>query len=279
MSFEIAHESVEDSKPAYLYEFIIGSTYYRYTSAARTHTVDGFDYIPYAGIKHTEVYNSGEDAKNACTVTVDYDHPLSEWLRAYVPTQEIILIIKNYEIGETPTYFDFQGAYMKYTAKFPEFKMTFSPLDYTIVQGALQKSYGLNCQHSQYDGWCGLVPQVFSTTTTITVYTEATDIIDVSPTNLDGVATDSYIGGYVELTGEYGLERAWIVEQTTFTLTLDRRMPALTAGASVELTPSCKGDFETCKNPALFNNKIRYLGAPHADKVNPFDGSGVKGEV
>ncbi|RKY55586.1 MAG: hypothetical protein DRP93_03065 [Candidatus Neomarinimicrobiota bacterium] len=279
MSFEIAHESIEDSTPAYLYEFIVGSVYYRATSAANTHIVDTFEYVPHAGIRHTEVQNSGEDAKNVCTVTVSYDHPLASWLRQYIPTEKIVLIIKNYEIGEAPTHFEFQGLYMKYAAKYPEFKMTFSPLDYTLAQGALQKSYGLNCQHTQYDQWCGLVPQLFSLSTTIASYDPATDTISVTPTDLDGVAVDYYLGGYIELTGFYGKERAWIVSQTTFTLGLDRKMPSLAAGAAIDIVPSCKGSFEACRDPALFNNKLRYLGAPHANKVNPFGQTGVKGEV
>ncbi len=279
MTFEIAHESIEDSTPVYLYEFIVGDTYYRYTSGARTYNVDTFDYEPYPGIAHTAINNSGEDAKNSCTVTVDYDHPLSGWLRAYIPTQTITLIIKSYEIGEAPTVFEFQGAYMKYTSRFPEFKMTFSPLDYTLNQGALQKSYALNCQHSQYDQFCGLITAPFKLSTTITAYTASTNIISVSPTSLNGVAADYYVGGFVELTGIYGKDKAWVVAQTEFTVEVDRQMPSLVNGVVIDLIPSCKGSFDNCKNPALFNNKLRFLGAPHADKVNPFDGSGVKSEV
>ena len=279
MTFEIAHESIEDSAPVYLYEFAVGGTTYYYTSGARTYNVGGFDYTPYPGIAHTAINNSGEDAKNSCTVTVDYDHPLSGWLRTYIPTQSITLTIKSYEIGNLPTYFEFQGAYMKYVSRYPEFKMTFSPLDYTLSQGALQKSYALNCQHSQYDQFCGLLAVNFLLATTITTYTAATNTIDVTPTSLNGVSTDYYVGGFVELDGIYGKDKAWIVAQTEFTVEVDRQMPSLVTGALIDLIPSCKGSFTSCKDPALFNNKLRFLGAPHADKVNPFDGSGVKSEV
>ena len=277
--FEVAHESVQDSTPVYLYDFVVGSTHYRYTSGARTYTVDGFDWVPYAGITHTNVYNSGEDAKNACTVTVDYDHPLSGWLRTYIPTQAINLVIKSHEVGKTATYFEFQGVYMKYVSRYPEFKMTFSPLDYTLNQGALQKSYALNCQHSQYDNFCGLLAHTFLTSAVITTYDDATNIISVSPTSLDTVTSDYHVGGYIELDGLYGKDKAWIVAQTQFTVEVDRRMPSLKAGAAINLVPSCKGSFAACKDPALFNNKLKFLGAPHADKVNPFSGSGVKSEV
>ena len=279
MSFEIAHESVEDSKPVYLYEFVVGGTYYRYTSGSRTYNVDNFDYEPYPGIEHSTVHNSGEDAKNSCTVTVDYDHPLSGWLRAYIPTQTIVLTIKSYEIGEAPTVFEFQGAYMKYTSRFPEFKMTFSPLDYTLNQGALQKSYALNCQHSQYDNFCGLNTATFSLAAVIATYTSSTNTIDVTPTNLNIVATDYYIGGFVEIDGKYGTDKAWIVAQTEFAVEVDRRMPSLANNVAINLIPSCKGSFISCKDLALFNNKLKFLGAPHADKVNPFDASGTKSEV
>ena len=94
--FEIVHESEEDSTPVYLYEFIVGSTYFRFTSGARTYNVDGFDYEPHAGIAHTAVHNSGEDAKNNCVVTVGYDIELASWLRQFIPTQTIVLTISIY---------------------------------------------------------------------------------------------------------------------------------------------------------------------------------------
>ncbi len=279
MTFETSHESEESSQPIYLYEIIVGNTTYRYNSSARVHNVDSFDYEPHAGIKHTEVHNSGEDAKNACTLTLDYDEPIAAWLRQYVPTQTIILIIKNYEIGQAPTYFEFQGAYTKYVAMYPDVKLTFSPLDYTMAQGALQKSYALNCQHSQYDSFCGLLPANFDLDLTITTYTQATDTVSVAPSTLDDVSADHFVGGYIEIAGVYGNERAWIVSQTSTSVVVDRRMQSLADGAAIKFVPSCKGSFDKCKDPALYNNKLKFLGAPHADKVNPFDETGVKAEV
>ena len=279
MTFEVAHESIEDSQPVYLYEFKVGQSVFYYTSGARAYDVEGIMYEPYAGIRHTELFNSGEDAKNSCTVTTDYDHPLSSWLRQYIPTQQIYLKIMLYEIGELPVYLEFSGAYMKYQAEYPEFKMTFSPLDYTLNQGALQKSYGLNCQHSQYDNYCGLSVIPYLSSGSIANYDAATDTIDVSPLDLSTVKADYFVGGYVELDGIYGKDRAWITSQSQFAVVVDRRMPSLVTGAAVDLIPSCKGSYATCSDPALFNNKLKFLGAPHADKVNPFDGSGVKGTV
>ena len=279
MAFETGHESIQDSTPIYLYKFTKGSIAYRYNSGSSTKTVGGFAYEPYAGISHTEISNSGEDAKNACTITLGYDEPLAAWLRVYVPTERITVEIDYYEILEDATGFEFSGVYMKYVTKYPDIKLTFSPLDYTIEQSALQKSYSLTCQHTQYDVFCGLSELNFLVSTIILTYTESTDIIDVTPTDLNTVNTTYYVGGYIEITGVSGKERAWVVDQTQFTLTIDRKMEALTNGRAINIIPSCKGSFDSCKDPALFNNRIRFLGAPHADKVNPFDNTGVRSDV
>ena len=277
MPFATAHESEEDSLPVYLYTFTIGSTVYRYTSGARNYTSATLSYEPLAGITHTDVQNSGEEAKNSCTVIIDYDNPISRWLRQYVPTTQITLEIQLYELGVDSEAFEFKGIYLSYLTKYPEFKMIFAPLDYTIAQGALQKSFGLNCQHTQYDAHCGLAPADFKFYGSISSYNSGTNIIGLGAVDLTTVAVDYYVGGFVELDGVYGAERAWVVSQTINSVEVDRKMPTLGVGANIALVPSCKGSFINCEG--VYSNTLKFLGAPHADKVNPFDASGVKSEV
>ena len=282
MTYNSFHKSAEGSQPVTLYTFYIGTKIYRHTSAEQDFNHGGNVYENYIGISHSKVVNSGDAAKSTVSVSLDYLHPLSAWIRAYIPSQEWSVEIKSLERGDNLTetaelVHEFKGDYIKYEAKFPVVKLFFAPADYELNREALQPSFGLNCQHTQYDNGCGLQAANFELANTIDVVSG----YDVTVTGvLNGVSADHYSGGYLEVLGEYGLELAWITSVTSnLIIVVDRVTPAMLAGASIKMYPSCRASYDRCKDPALFNNRVKYLGAPYADKVNPFDGSGAIGEV
>lgn len=280
MSFDIFHESAYGSQPVALYTFTIGSEVIRHTSAETNITVGGNLYTPFAGIKHTDIRNSGENAKNKVTVTVTRTFSLATWLLSYVPTTEIFLTIHAYERGDTvdeELNHEFSGVYLRYISEFPEFKLEFAPLDYDSTKEVMKYSFGPICQHTQYDDYCGLSAATFQATGTVTAV--SANSITTSITLNTPTATH-YVGGYIEMTGVYGFERAWITEQSgANTVIIDRSLPAMEIGAAIAVIPSCRGKFSRCKDPALFNNKTRFFGAVNANKVNPFTPSGVNSSV
>jgi len=282
MPYNDFHKTEEDSQPVNIYTFYIGTTIYRHTSAEQDITHGGVVYESYVGITHSKVVNSGDAAKSTVTVELDYLHPLSAYLRAYIPAQEWTIEIKSLERGDNLTEMaelvhEFKGSYIKYEAKYPVVKLHFAPSDFELNRTALQPSFGLNCQHTQYDGGCGLQASLFAFSNSIV----AVDLLSLTVgTPVDAVDIDHYSGGYISLLGPHGVEKLWVTSITdNLNIVVDRISPAIVAGVDITMYPSCRASFDRCKDPALFNNRHRYLGAPYADKVNPFDASGVYGEV
>lgn len=277
--FEDFHETVEDSQPVNLYQFTIGGTVIRHTSAEKTISVSGIDYTPFPGIAHSKVSNSGEAAKNKVTISVTRDFQIATWLLAYIPTTDIFVTIYSYERADTDDQLihEFSGIYLRYISRYPSFKLEFAPLDYDSNKQVMRYSFAPICQHTQYDDFCTLDQNLFVTSGLITAVNGETISTDQT---LTGVSADHFVGGYIEVSGEFGQERAWITAQSGANdVLVDRGLPAVAIGVAIKLFPSCRGEFDRCKDPALFNNKTRFFGAVHANKVNPFDSTGVKASV
>lgn len=272
------HETVQDSQPVSLYEFTIGGTIIRHTSAENTITVGGNDYTAFPGIQHTKVNNSGEASKNKVTITVTRDFELATWLLTYIPTTDIFLTIYSYERNDTTDnqlIHEFSGIYLRYISRYPSFKLEFAPLDYDSNKQIMRYSFAPICQHTQYDDFCGLNQNLFSLSGSITTVTGEQISTDQ---NLTSISVDHFVGGYIQLTGQYGLERAWIVSQIGANdVLVDRGLPAAVIGGPITLYPSCRGELSRCI--ATFDNQLRFFGAPHANKVNPFTSAGVKSSV
>jgi len=277
--YDDLHKTVQDSQPVTLYEFSIGGTTIRHTSAETVVAVGSFDYTPFPGISHTKVTNSGESAKNKVMVSTTRDFELASWLLKYIPTSDIFVSIYSKERNDPDgeLIHEFSGVYLRYISKYPSFKLEFAPLDYDAAKQIMRYTFSPICQHTQYDDFCTLDQNLFVTTGSILTITDGVIVVD---TVLTSISADHFVGGYIELAGKYGQERGWILAQIGADgILTDRVLQSVIVGASLKLFPSCRGEFDRCKDPSLFNNKIRFVGAPNANKVNPFSPTGVKSTV
>ena len=271
-------KSIEDSNYLYLIRVTVGTSKYYYTTGEQDMTVAGNSYKSYPGLKTTDLGNSSESQKNEVEISLDTEDPLAAYLLNYVPSVEITVLIESLERDDLDQEIkhEWTGAYLRYDADYPDFRIICVPVDRELERDALSTSFGVGCQWTQYDAnTCGLNTADFDINATIT----AVDGLDVTvAVILDSVSADHYVGGQMSLPGPHGTEYAWVTAQAgSYEFTIDRNSPNLAIGADIVLVASCRGDFNRCKDPLLFNNKIKYMGAPHANKLNPFS-SDVRGE-
>jgi len=276
--FNDTHKSTEDSNHAQIFTVTVGTVLYRYTSAESDLLVGGNVYASYSGLESTALVSSGESQKNEVEISLDIEDELARYLMAYVPSVEIRILIESIERDDPglERAHEWSGVYLRYEANHPEFKIVCVPLDTELERDALSTSFGIGCQWTQYDAsTCGLAAEDFDIDVNISGIDGLTLTMDAV---LDSIAGDHYLGGRLDIEGPYGTEYLWIIAQSgQFDVQVDRDSPALATGAAVKLVASCRGSFDRCKNPALFNNKANYMGAPHANKLNPF-AADVRGE-
>ena len=276
MPFNDTHKSAYSGEPVYLYTFTIGSTKIRSTAAEQAITVGAATWGVHPGINHTDPSDTGEQAGNEVTVNIGYDHPVADYLIKYIPTQEItveIQLLERADPGEELINY-WVGTYTRSSRSFPNFEMVFEPADYETGKSAMAPDWGPDCQHTQYDNGCQLSPGTFSVAGSILSFSGLTVNTDA---NLTAVSADHFQGGYIEISGDYGLERAWIITQSGNNVTVDRLLPGMVSGIPITCVPSCRGDFTRCNT--VFANRQRFIGAPHAIHVNPYRGDGINAQV
>lgn len=277
MSYNQFHKTVASSNQVHLYEITIGSETTYYTSAELSIVIGGNTYVPLPGLASTEVNNTGEAQRNEVTINLPLDVRIAVYLIQFIPTTEITLAIYSLERDDPDEELihEWSGVYVRYEANNPIFKMTFAPFDRELARDALSTSFGVDCQWTQYDLNCGLNPINFRQVGSVVSKNGLSIETDLT---LNTPSDTHYLGGYIEVTGTYGEERAWIIAQSgANTVEIDRDLPALLVGADIRVVSSCRGDFDRCKDPDLFDNKQRFMGAPHANKLNMFT-SDVRGD-
>lgn len=142
-------------------------------------------------------------------------------------------------------------------------------IDSEIARTVMVPSYGLDCQHAQYDGLCGLAEGDWEVVGTVI----AINGLNISIDALAGQPADHFKGGMVKSINNY---RGWIRSHTTSIASIDRQIPDLAVGQTVRLQPACRGDFERCNT--VFDNRANFLGAPYSNVINPFVGDGPEGD-
>ena len=274
MSFNDLHKTIEDSNRVQLYEISRSGFIVRYTSAEQNIIVGGQTYAAFPGLSSTEVNNTGEDQRNQVTIELTTDEEIAQDLIRFIPSVEITLAIFSLERDdpEQQLIHEWSGIYVSYEANYPRMRLTFSPFDRELARDALSASFGVNCQWTQYDNNCGLSPLSFQESGNITAVNGTVIETDL---NLISTSDEHFVAGFIQVGGEFGPERAWIIGQEgTNSIEVDRISPSMTVGSSIDVLPSCRGDFNRCNT--IFNNRQRFMGAPYANKLNMF-ASDVRG--
>jgi hypothetical protein len=273
--FNDLHKSNQDSNRVILYDLSLGGTTWNYTSSNMNVVVSGVTYLHAPGIDNSEIHSSGDEQRNEVKLMLSSDLPLPIHVMKYIPSQEILLVIKSIEVDDPDSQVieEWSGRYLEYEVNYPKFSMTFAPIERDMMREVLSPSYGIDCQLSQYDQVCGLAYTSFGVSAEITAVDGLQITVDI---NLSLPAVDHFVGGFVVASGLYGSEFSFILDTpSSSVIELDRAIPELTIGNTLTVVPSCRGEISRCDS--IFSNRIKYLGAPYANKVNPFSGS-VKGE-
>jgi hypothetical protein len=260
------------SQPVELYEFVTGTTTWRYTSAEVDMVIGGITYQSIY-IENSEPGQTGEEAKDELKITVDWDNPVFQQFLNYVPTKETKVTMLGYQradVIDQETIFIWSGVQTKHDKQYPKAVLFFKPEDFEIKKKALSPKYGPDCQWTQFTGRCGLIEAAWSDAFTVTAITGL--VVSISGVLND----DKYLGGVLVLGVGSDIERAMITAQAAGQITIDRNLPSLVNGVACKLTQACRGDFTLCDT--VFSNRGNFIGAPYAEQTNSYTGDGVKGE-
>lgn len=201
MSFDSLESSLAGSKPVELYAFALGATSYYFTSSEDSITVGTTTYVPEA-ISRTDHAQSIDDRMRTMTITVPTTNVVAAQFRNVVPGQSVQVTILRLQRDDTPTpvtILQYKG--FIHSVNFPGdgriAQVACKTVEAAVNRQCPRFGYSSLCNYVLYDSDCGVDPELFKVTGTVTVVSGNTITVPGMSSKPDGW----FKGGYVRIQG------------------------------------------------------------------------------
>lgn len=281
MTFDAYETSPASGEPIFLYDFSVGVTHWRYTSADRPITVSANVYAPIS-ISAGNIIQGQEIRQKTLAVTVPRDTAIVTQLQSFPPSTDLLLSVfaLHYDDPDAQAVVIWIGRVRSQNQKASSVEISCEPA-YTGIQTAgLRRRWQINCAHVLYAvGSCNVLPSAVAVAAVL-ASAAPTAFSITSPDFVVPVPGMSFAGGFVTWASENGYTESRTINSVSGTsLILATFSPDLVAGLAVIAYPGCN---HTTGNCGLFplagsgvGNMPNYGGAPYIPLKNPFDGNPV----
>lgn len=267
MTFIAQETSQESGRPIELYQFILSSVVYRYTSAEDDQVI-GADTYEAIAIKRGRLTH-GQEARNATLVIEmpgDLEFP-SRYVRS-VPSEKARVLIRRMHRsdGELIVVFDGVVKSVAFTSQGAGrvASVAVEPAITAMSRTIPRYTYRGLCNHTLYDTLCTINPELPAYKFTGIVSAQSGNSLTVPGAGAFG--TGWFEAGTVEqLTG---LDGRLVIRQVGDVLTLHIPFSVSLIGAQVVLRAGCAHDITTCSNK--FSNVLNYGGFAFVPTRNIF---------
>lgn len=200
-TFDQLESGVEGSRPIELYEFTLGSTSFRYTSAEDTITIGADDYEPLA-IARSKIEQGSDQNNRNLMVTIPTSTILAQKYVLIPPGEKASLNVFRFQRDETPA-FDTQVLLFKGRIQSSRFPNDGHSTEFAVrsTESAMNRnlprfSFTGQCQHVLYDDACGAIATDFD-------HLGAASSISGDTITVVGAGASGFdfVGGYCRPTG------------------------------------------------------------------------------
>lgn len=281
MSFDTQESSIESGRPVALYEFAMGSTVWRYTSADQDRIVGGQTYskVP---ISDDGVRQSGEAIADALQIEAPAWIGPGQVFMTGAPSTPILVTIRWKHEGSSEVRVVYSGEISQVNYPIPgRCKITCETLSSSMRREGLRLAWQRSCPYSLYDPLtCRLEKAAWGVAFTVVGVSGRSAAFEFAETKAQGY----FDGGFVEWVHPLrGLEFLAIDRDPSgsfvgpptpgqTTLILEDFPTNLYVGATGIAYPGCNFTPERCQEFGNYNN---YGGVPLMPGKSPFDGNPV----
>lgn len=282
MTFDTREISNYDGIPIMLYEFRLGSNFWRFASDERDVVAPASAFAnnlltvapaTYKGVSISDsgIVQSGDTQNDDFTVTLPANEPFTNLYLGTPPSDTVLLVCRRTHRGEgeAPVVWVGEVRSTKRVSRV-EFQVICKPLTATLNRNGLRLAWSRSCPHALYDRNCKVKPADYG----IALQVERTTGTRIVLSGLSALPAGYLAGGYFEFTSLPGVtERRAIESQSASFLSVLGTTDGIADGSWITVFPGCNRLPSTCKNK--FNNLSNYGGYPHMPGKSPFDGDPV----
>lgn len=265
MSFDIQERSADGGAPVEIYDIVLGSTTYYFTSSSDPITYMDNVYPPTQVIRDTLTFGADQRTQ-VVNIAIPTAHAFAQVFATSVPGVKAMLTLRRFHRTDTAGEFVvlFKGICraVSFSDQNGLAKIAVMPISGALVRNIPRYTYQSLCNHVLYDRWCTKVAADFKYTNIIENI-QSGSLFDVH--GLD-VNPDGYCdSGFAVFGGDYRL----ILKQVGPTIQLLLPFFAdITGGPNIDVYAGCDHSVITCK--AKFDNVINFGGFPYVPTNNPF---------
>ncbi len=272
VDYTISETSVHDAKPVELFKFVGTYDSFFYTSGPVPVPFDGDTYVPIAIRRSDVVAGTQDDDGLDLTIEMPVSSEMVQTYAFSVAPPSLIVTIYRYHRGSASEFVAYWVGPVNNIhvtggiAKLRSPSLLASALNTAVPNVYFQSP----CNHTLYDGRCGIVEASFSQATTVSTV-DSISVTVASIGSLDG----KLVGG--ELRNTLG-ERRMIMAQTGTALEVNYPFNDLAASDSVTIVAGCDHAYSgDCLS--VFNNQGRFGGFPFIPPDNIFEEGMEPGQV
>jgi uncharacterized phage protein (TIGR02218 family) len=270
MSFETAELSNQSSAPVVLYEFKMGSNYWRYTSGDVALIANGQNFDPLV-ISDSGLVQSGDIHNDDVTITLPKSSGVVALFNGTPPSAPLYLYIRRKNRGQSDAPIIWVGNVNSAkitTAAAAE--LTCRMLTASFDRNGLRLCYTRGCPHALYDQNCQVPKSSYAVT--LPIASLSGDVIIA--TGFASYASGWFSNGFIEWVLLPGvMERRAIEYHSGNVIQLLGATDGLTVGQYITAYPGCNRNTADCIGK--YNNLLNYGGFPHMPGKSPFDGTPV----
>lgn len=268
MSYDTLEQSVHDAAPVEVYKFIGSFTTYRYTSYYEAVVVNGETYTPVPLKRNAIKVGTQDDSSLVLEIQIPFDVDLVMDY-AYAQTPPSLLVeVRRVHVGSdfaTDWKMLWSGYITAFTVTDREAKLTVPSVFDRVLRGDVPSAYYQTpCNHTLYDGRCGVSRAANTTIANVVGVTSTAIEVDN-----DGVA-DNLLGAG-EIINQRTGERRLVMSNIANVITINYPFVDCQVGDEVQLAKGCDLAFFTCVTS--FSNGDRFGGHPYMPGDNPYEGS------
>ena len=263
-TFHDAETGIDSGRPVRLYQFMLQTARWFYTSADRVVDHLAATYSPVA-ISDDGIRQSGQASADTLKITVPSDLDIVSLYRGVPPSTPMAVTVyqRHYGIDAHVVVWSGEVAGVKWKDSVHA-ELSCIPLTSKMGKMGLRLAYERTCPHTLYSARCGVSREQYRVDATI----QDMDGASIGNDIFAAVADGHYTAGLLEwLTRGGWTERRGIERHVGRGLRLLGGTSGLAPGMAVRVYPGCLQTVESCKK---FGNLLNYGGIPHLAGESPF---------
>ncbi len=256
--YDIKEESISDSAPFELYEFVGTYKNYYMTTDAIPHILNSFTFNPVAGMKRGGLKVGTHDDDN---VDITIDIPIIEQIvkdyafQTTPPSLSVTIYRLQRDAASFVPYWKGPIASITVNDEFATFRI---PSKFgSILQGNIPNVYVQPpCNNVLFDELCKVSRVANSLDTQVT----AIEGRNISIPSIGAFPNGWFIGGEVAIPARN--ERRMIVNQSGTVLTVNYEFSRIAVGTSIQVTAGCDHSYSGANGCPKFANQRNFGGCP-----------------